>query len=139
MTDTVKVHTDGIAGLSPVGVAVAAGMISGTIAITVSANRSTEQAYIGMGALINTPDAEVIVTSDLKSDAKPTIVSVGIGLGGVNINVMVSLNEANNLAYIGRTPKVDGEDIEAVDGANGRGPNTITAKNVEVLVCSFQL
>ena len=132
VTDTVKVHTDGIAGLSPVGVAVAAGMISGTIAITVSANRSTEQAYIGMGALINTPDAEVIVTSDLKSDAKPTIVSVGIGLGGVNINVMVSLNEANNLAYIGRTPKVDGEDIKAVDGANGSGPNTITAKNVEV-------
>ena len=132
VTDTVKVHTDGIAGLSPVGVAVAAGMISGTIAITVSANRSTEQAYIGMGALINTPDAEVIVTSDLKSDAKPTIVSVGIGLGGVNINVMVSLNEANNLAYIGRTPKVDGEDIKAVDGANGRGPNTITAKNVDV-------
>ena len=132
VTDTVKVHTDGIAGLSPVGVAVAAGMISGTIAITVSANRSTEQAYIGMGALINTPDAEVIVTSDLKSDAKPTIVSAGIGLGGVNINVMVSLNEANNLAYIGRTPKVDGEDIKAVDGANGRGPNTITAKNVDV-------
>ena len=45
---------------------------------------------------------------------------------------MVGINEAKNLAYIGRTPKVDGAKIEAVDGANGSGINTITAKNVNV-------
>ncbi len=132
VTNMVYVHADGLAGVSPVGVSGSFGFGAAAASITVSANRSTVQAYVGMGALINAPSAALVVTSDVTSNANPTIVTVSIGVVGVNINVMVSLNEAKNLAYIGRTPKVDDADIEAVEGANGSGINTITTKSVEV-------
>ena len=132
VTNMVYVHADGLAGVSPVGVSGSFGFGAAAASITVSANRSTVQAYVGMGALINAPSAALVVTSDVTSNANPTIVTVSIGVVGVNINVMVSLNEAKNLAYIGRTPKVDNADIEAVEGANGSGINTITAKSVDV-------
>ena len=132
VTKEVYVHADGVAGMKPIGVAVSIGKIAAAISVAVSANRSTVQAYVGMGALINTPEANLKVTSDVISNAKPVIAAATVGLASASITVMVGLNEAKNLAYIGRTPKVDGAEITAVDGANGRGINTITAKNVEV-------
>ena len=132
VTKEVYVHADGVAGMKPIGVAVSIGKIAAAISVAVSANRSTVQAYVGMGALINTPEANLKVTSDVISNAKPVIAAATVGLASASITVMVGLNEAKNLAYIGRTPKVDGAEIKAVDGANGRGINTITAKNVNV-------
>ncbi len=132
VTKEVYVHADGVAGMKPIGVAVSIGKIAAAISVAVSVNRSTVQAYVGMGALINTPEANLKVTSDVISNAKPVIAAATVGLASASITVMVGLNEAKNLAYIGRTPKVDGAEITAVDGANGRGINTITAKNVEV-------
>ena len=120
MTKEVYVHADGVAGMKPIGVAVSIGKIAAAISVAVSVNRSTVQAYVGMGALINTPEANLKVTSDVISNAKPVIAAATVGLASASITVMVGLNEAKNLAYIGRTPKVDGAEEKETDRLPGK-------------------